>query len=207
MAEVWWERKTYKTIDGQSGKTLTIDKCTDADYVSYRAKIQISVGECLYTSFEKTIQLVENPPYSVNNKTGYGKNAEKNDADGKYYSQYSLSNNVVPGDTDNMTVDVKADTGYSLTYTWYEYKDGKWNEITDAKTNVYSKKFETADFDSTTSKQYKCKVTASMVLLHMTSHLLFSLKTEILKCTRIIQMLSMEVHQDLMQKTMHLKQQ
>ena len=165
-AKYTWQKydekeKTYKTIDGQSGKTLTIDKCTDADYVSYRAKIQISVGECLYTSFEKTIQLVENPPYSVNNKTGYGKNAEKNDADGKYYSQYSLSNNVVPGDTDNMTVDVKADTGYSLTYTWYEYKDGKWNEITDAKTNVYSKKFETADFDSTTSKQYKCKVTAS----------------------------------------------
>ena len=165
-AKYTWQKydekeKTYKTIDGQSGKTLTIDKCTDADYVSYRAKIQISVGECLYTSFEKTIQLVENPPYSVNNKTGYGKNAEKDDADGKYYSQYSLSNNVVPGDTDNMTVDVKADTGYSLTYTWYEYKDGKWNEITDAKTNVYSKKFETADFDSTTSKQYKCKVTAS----------------------------------------------
>lgn len=211
-AKYTWQKydekeKTYKTIDGQSGKTLTIDKCTDADYVSYRAKIQISVGECLYTSFEKTIQLVENPPYSVNNKTGYGKNAEKDDADGKYYSQYSLSNNVVPGDTDNMTVDVKADTGYSLTYTWYEYKDGKWNEITDAKTNVYSKKFETADFDSTTSKQYKCKVTASMVLLHMTSHVLFSLKTEILKCMRIIQMLSMEVHQDLMQKTMHLKQQ
>lgn len=165
-AKYTWQKydekeKTYKTIDGQSGKTLTIDKCTDADYVSYRAQIQISVGECLYTSFEKTIQLVENPPYSVNNKTGYGKNAEKDDADGKYYSQYSLSNNVVPGDTDNMTVDVKADTGYSLTYTWYEYKDKKWEEITDAKTNVYSKKFETADFDSTTSKQYKCKVTAT----------------------------------------------
>lgn len=165
-AKYTWQKydekeKTYKTIDGKSGKTLTIDKCTDADYVSYRAKIQISVGECLYTSFEKTIQLVENPPYSVNNKTGYGKNAEKDDADGKYYSQYSLSNNVVPGDTDNMTVDVKADTGYSLTYTWYEYKDKKWEEITDAKTNVYSKKFETADFDSTTSKQYKCKVTAT----------------------------------------------
>ena len=154
-AKYTWQKydekeKTYKTVDGQSGKTLTIDKCTDADYVSYRAQIQISVGECLYTSFEKTIQLVENPPYSVNNKTGYGKNAEKDDADGKYYSQYSLSNNVVPGDTDNMTVDVKADTGYSLTYTWYEYKDKKWEEITDAKTNVYSKKFETADFDSTT---------------------------------------------------------
>lgn len=165
-AKYTWQKydekeKTYKTIDGQSGKTYTIDKCTDADYVSYRAQIQISVGECLYTSFEKTIQLVENPPYSVNNKTGYGKNAEKDDADGKYYSQYSLSNNVVPGDTDNMTVDVKADTGYSLTYTWYEYKDKKWEEITDAKTNVYSKKFETADFDSTTSKQYKCKVTAT----------------------------------------------
>ena len=165
-AKYTWQKydekeKTYKTIDGKSGKTLTIDKCTDADYVSYRAQIQISVGECLYTSFEKTIQLVENPPYSVNNKTGYGKNAEKDDADGKYYSQYSLSNNVVPGDTDNMTVDVKADTGYSLTYTWYEYKDKKWEEITDAKTNVYSKKFETADFDSTTSKQYKCKVTAT----------------------------------------------
>lgn len=165
-AKYTWQKydekeKTYKTVDGQSGKTLTIDKCTDADYVSYRAQIQIYVGECLYTSFEKTIQLVENPPYSVNNKTGYGKNAEKDDADGKYYSQYSLSNNVVPGDTDNMTVDVKADTGYSLTYTWYEYKDKKWEEITDAKTNVYSKKFETADFDSTTSKQYKCKVTAT----------------------------------------------
>ena len=165
-AKYTWQKydekeKTYKTIDGQSGKTYTIDKCTDADYVSYRAQIQIYVGECLYTSFEKTIQLVENPPYSVNNKTGYGKNAEKDDADGKYYSQYSLSNNVVPGDTDNMTVDVKADTGYSLTYTWYEYKDKKWEEITDAKTNVYSKKFETADFDSTTSKQYKCKVTAT----------------------------------------------
>lgn len=165
-AKYTWQKydekeKTYKTIDGQSGKTYTIDKCTDADYVSYRAQIQIYVGECLYTSFEKTIQLVENPPYSVNNKTGYGKNAEKDDADGKYYPQYSLSNNVVPGDTDNMTVDVKADTGYSLTYTWYEYKDKKWEEITDAKTNVYSKKFETADFDSTTSKQYKCKVTAT----------------------------------------------
>ena len=165
-AKYTWQKydekeKTYKTVDGQSGKTLTIDKCTDAGYVSYRAQIQIYVGECLYTSFEKTIQLVENPPYSVNNKTGYGKNAEKDDADGKYYSQYSLSNNVVPGDTDNMTVDVKADTGYSLTYTWYEYKDKKWEEITDAKTNVYSKKFETADFDSTTSKQYKCKVTAT----------------------------------------------
>ena len=74
-AKYTWQKydekeKTYKTIDGKSGKTLTIDKCTDADYVSYRAQIQISVGECLYTSFEKTIQLVENPPYSVNNKTG-----------------------------------------------------------------------------------------------------------------------------------------
>ena len=47
-AKYTWQKydekeKTYKTIDGQSGKTLTIDKCTDADYVSYRAKIQISV--------------------------------------------------------------------------------------------------------------------------------------------------------------------
>ena len=37
-AKYTWQKydekeKTYKTIDGQSGKTLTIDKCTDADYV------------------------------------------------------------------------------------------------------------------------------------------------------------------------------
>lgn len=164
-AKYTWQKydekeKTYKTIDDKSGKTLTI-KCSDADYVSYKVQIQISVGECLYRTFEKTFQLVENPPYSVNKKIKYGKDPVKDDTDGKYYPQYSLTNKVVPGDTDNMTVDVKADTGYSLTYTWYEYKDKKWEEITDAKTNVYSKKFETADFDSTTSKQYQCKVTAS----------------------------------------------
>lgn len=151
----------YTDIENQTGKTYTIESCKEADFGKYQVTSSIYVGECLYDTDTDTIELVQNPPYSVNKKEHYNPDTDI-DSTGKKYPWYSKYNKVIPGETDKMTVDIKLDEGYTATYTWYELKDGKWDEITtdDAKSNVYSKTFTAEDFDKTTYKSYKCKVTA-----------------------------------------------
>ncbi len=177
-AEYVWEKynytdKKWEVIKDQTGKTYTIDKCTEDSFGNYRVTCNIYVGKCLYTSINEDAdgnsqysynrKLVQNPPYSINHKAGYSISNYTDDKTGKAYAYYYKGNNVIPGESDSMTVDVKEDEGYKLEYKWYELKDGSWSEITtdDAKTNVYNKTFTNEDFDKEISKEYKCVVTAT----------------------------------------------
>ncbi len=82
------KKKIQRNRMGQSGKTLTIEKCTDADYVVIALRYRFLWESGLYTylrkySFNIYTPPKKNPTLLVNNKgTGYGKMQKKDDADG-----------------------------------------------------------------------------------------------------------------------------